>query len=279
MRSSFMFLAAISASAALFLGGLQSGANAGPTTQPAPVAYAPATASVMIFPFRQIGNSADGEWISQAIDEDLRSDLMRNPSISLVFAPEKLPASPAEALQAGRSAGATYVLYGSYQFVNGQVRVTASLINVAAGTVVAPLKATGNALDVFQLEDELSAQLQSLLPAPPSVAGPANPDQGAPTTYNFFYSAPSPPPDDESPAPGVAYYPAIPYGYDNGLLYGGIGVFGGGGFYGGRGYHYGRFGNRGGFFGSPGRGFSMSRGGGFGGGFHGGGGFGGGGRR
>src|SRR5271156_4979674 len=127
MRSSLILSAAISTSAALLLAGSQSRADDTATTQPAPeVIYAPQTASVsvMVLPFHLISNTADGAWISQAVDEDLRSELMKNSSVSLVPAPAKLPTTPADALQTGLWANAKYVVYGTYQLADGQVRVT-----------------------------------------------------------------------------------------------------------------------------------------------------------
>src|SRR5580658_3835907 len=127
MRSSLILSAAISASAALLVTGSQARADDVPAnSQPAPAAYAPnpSSVSVMVLPFHKIGDTADGAWISEAIDEDLRSELMRNPLVGVVSAPPKLPTTAADALQAGLWGNAKYVVFGSYQLVDGQVRVT-----------------------------------------------------------------------------------------------------------------------------------------------------------
>jgi TolB-like protein len=282
MRSSLIFFTALSASVALLIGISQTRADSGPATQPVGVAYAPrpSSVSVMVLPFRLIGETSDGAWISEAFNDDLRTDLLKNPSISIVPPPANLPASAADALQAGRASGATYVVYGTYQFINYQLRVTASLLSVADGSVAAPLSTTGNLHDLFSLEDEICAQAERVLPAPPAELAQNSSDE-TPRT-NYFYNTPSPAPDYQyMPASAGYYYPpaayGYPYAYGGGLLYGSYGVIGGGfyggGFYGGRSFNNFGFGNRGGFRGSLGGGFIGV------GGFRGSGGFGGGGFR
>lgn len=272
-----------------------------PASQPAEMAYSPRTAqvSVMVLPFHLIGSTADGAWISQAIDEDLRTELMKNPAVSVVPAPAKLPGNAPDALQAGLWGNAKYVIYGTYQLANGQVRVTGSIISVADGRIAAPLSATGDVRDLFKMEDDLTAQLQQVLPSQPSVADiQTNAPETDQTTYYYPY-------EDQAATADNGYYesPAVVYAYPdyypayNGWFIGGVGVFGGG--FDHRGFDHRDFDGRGfdgrgrgfvhvGFGPGPviGRGFGGGgvvggfrggafgggfRGGGFGGGFHGGG--------
>jgi TolB-like protein len=281
MRSSLILLAAILTSTSILLGEPRARASAVPATQPVSVANAPRTGllTVMILPFGLVGNAANGAWISQAIDEYLRLELMGNPAIRLASSPATPPVSPSEALQAGRLAGANYVVYGTYQIISGQLRVTGSIINSSDGTAAAPLSATGDLRELFQMEDGFYAQVQRVLPAPPTSVSQTNSAQIPQTTYNYYYPYQIPTsayeyPDYGYPAPGYNYYQASPYGYNYGLPYGGFGFIDGGGFY--RGFHGGRFGNRGDF---SGHGFSGPHFGGVGGGSFRGGGFGGGGFR
>jgi len=299
MKSSFMLTTAISTTAAVLLAGSNLWAQSPPgTAQPGEVAYAPATAttSVMVLPFRLIGNTADGAWISQAIDEDLRAQVMSSPSIGLVPAPAQLPTTPAAAMEDGLQAGARYVIFGTYQVANGDVRVTGEVLNVTDGKIEESLNATGPISDLFQIEDALTGQIAKVLPLEEASAQNAETQANAevPQTYYYYPTEPENYGDDyEYAAPPDYYdYGAYPYPYVWGApFYGGI-YIGGGGFY--RGFHrgFGGFPHEGGFprggfgggvphagFGGGfhGGGFSGGfHGGGFGGGFHGGGGFGGG---
>jgi TolB-like protein len=255
---------------------------------PAPVAQAAnvapnASLSVMILPFREIGNNAADAWISEAVDWDLKSELLKNYQVTFTPAPAKLPDSQAEAIQDGLAAGAQFVVYGTYHVVNGQVRVNGSIVSVADGRATGSVIATGDLKDLFKVEDALSAQLQLRLPLTRNKVEEA--PAARPPVQVFVSPAPQTGyyPEDESPAITYAYpdssayaYPyGDPYYFDNGLPYGGGITIYGGGFYGGR-FDHGGF-PHGGF----GRGMPPSHlggGGGFhpggfgGGGFHGGGG-------
>jgi TolB-like protein len=285
MRSSVLTFGAILLSAtvpALAQTAPGNGPTTYPTVLPSVVAGAPNNAPVvvMVLPFKQISNATDGSWISAAIAEDLRLSLMENPAVRVVSPPANLPDTLDQSLQAGRAAGANLVVYGTYQIANGQLRVTGTMVNSADGSVVAPLRATGDLHDLFHMEDALAMQLQRVLPPPPGATAQANaaPPQ---VTNNYYYPAQQPQesPDEDYYPPAPDYgYAGDPYDYDYGfgVPYFGFGYVGGyyGGFHGGRTFNYGRG------FRAPSRGFGGShfggvggiRGGFGGGGFHGGGG-------
>jgi TolB-like protein len=312
MRSSLIFFAAILASFGILMCASQSRADAGPATQPAEGAYAPRTGSVpvMLLPFRLIGNTTEGAWISDAVVEDLRTELLKNPAISLASRPASLPQNVDEAIQVGRLFGASYVVYGTYQYIDNRLRVTGSVLNETEGSVATALNATGDVHQLFQMEDGLAAQILHVLPVPQAELAQAPSDQtqqtgqpqqtGEAPQPSFFYTNPLPEasnyeyvPADTGPSPlppnyeyvpayaGYAYPPVsyvYPYGYYGGLYFGGLG-YGGYGFLGNGRISIGRpFGSSsfsGGFgtFGSNGFGGGGFRGGGFRSGGFGGGGF------
>jgi len=297
MRSSLIFFAAILASFEILACASQSRADTGPATQPAGAAYAPRTGSVsvMLLPFRLIGGTTEGSWISDAIVEDLRTELLKNPAISLASRPASLPQNVDEAIQVGRLFGASYVVYGTYQYIDNRLRVTGTVLNETEGSVATELNATGDLHELFQMEDGLAEQILHVLPVPQAELAQAPSDQtqqtgqpqqaGEAPPPSFFYTSPLPEASNYEyvPADTGYYYPPVtyvyPYAYNGGLFYGGYGFVGNGRFSISRPFGSGGFNNRGGFSGSFGGGFGGFRSGGFGGGGFRSGGFGGGGFR
>jgi TolB-like protein len=231
---------------------------------------------VMVFPFSAIGETGSYQWIGTGIEQSLLVEVNRPGSIAWSIpaaAPSTQPVTNPLA-EATRS-GATIAVFGSFQILNAQVRVTGQATDTGCGRVLAALTATGSIHDLFKVEDELDAQLQRALPQPPlnetvqelqATEPPAvveNDVQVVEPTYV---------------APDIYAVPYPYYNSDFGFYGPGI-VFGGRGF-----YHHDFYGSHhffpapivrpyaGGF--GPGgitAGFGVGRGGGFGGGFHGGG--------
>ena len=262
-------------------------------------AASPASAQPMVLyiPLKQLSDSGGREWIAEAIQENLIAEAARAGDLARALDKSASTSDVATALRDGRDAGAIIVVFGSYQVVGDQVRVTAQACDVSSGRVIAPISATGNLRDLFKIEDVLAEQLRPALPRTAAATTPqiiygtpnntavANPNDAIanpnPQTQGIYpYTAVNPDAADYPDGnPGTAYpyyYPdygyAYPgYSYPYYYPYYGYGPAFYGGFYWGGGYrHFGGF--RGGGF-RGGGGFH----GGFGGGFHGGGGHGGGG--
>ena len=70
-------------------------------------------------------------------------------------------------------AGAQYLISGTCQVVDVELRLSGQMIDVATGRPVGGLKATGAVRDLFSLEDILCDQAKRLLPQPPVAARPA----------------------------------------------------------------------------------------------------------
>jgi TolB-like protein len=266
--------------------------------QPAASPTSPPQATVLFIPLKQLSDSGGHAWVAEAIEENLVSEVAQAGDLA-----KKLDASAATtdmttALKDAHDAGANIVIYGSYQVVDDQIRVTAHAVDVASGRVVAPLGTTGNLRDLFKMEDALADMLR---PALPRTAAATTPQiiYGTPNTNPYSAVAnpndqsagmvPNPPADnqvypDGYPVAGVPYssgdyyypnynYYAYPYygypyyssyypyyGYYGPAFYGGI--------YFGRGWGYGYHSH------FVGGGFRGGFGGGFRGGFRGGGGHG-----
>ena len=125
------------------------------TTRPAPL-------TVLLTPFKSISDSSNSDWISQAIEEELASDLNRNPSVRVVRSPTTGPSI--DGLNEARQASAQRLVIGTYQTVDDQVRINGEVIDPSDGKSVGHLKVTGTKRDLFKLEDMLAAELLHVLP-------------------------------------------------------------------------------------------------------------------
>ena len=107
----------------------------------ATMAAAAPSKDVAIAPFSAIGDSAGGDWIGKAVQQNLIADLAR-----VHFRPTE-------------SAGDEgYVIRGSYQQSEQLIRFSGQLVEAQSGRVVGGLSATGSLKDLFALEDTLSNQ-------------------------------------------------------------------------------------------------------------------------
>jgi TolB-like protein len=191
--------------------------HADPTTgpwTPAPQSVDPSPAAtaaqsvtgpmVLIIPFQQVGDTSRNNWVAQALQEDLAGQVSRDAYfVPKVSDKPVLGSDSSSALQAGRDAGAAIVVFGSFQSVDDQLRVTAQVADVASGHAMGSLQATGGVTDLFKMEDSLAQQLHQILPQPasqmptitygaengPVTTAPAQPPQAD------DYASQAPPPD------------------------------------------------------------------------------------
>lgn len=130
------------------------------TTQPAPNN----TATVLVLPFTAPA-PAQYQWIGRGVQQDLLADLTPHVRGSVAAPGDAAPASDASpALQAGRTRGASVVVFGTAQAIGDRLRLTGEVVDVTSGKPLAGLKATGTVQNVFHLEDELAAQVIRAVP-------------------------------------------------------------------------------------------------------------------
>lgn len=136
--------------------------------------------AVLVLPFQPVAqDERPAAWIGEAISETLTSDLSVDGRLDVSTG--DAPAADAEAAaDAGKQARAAFVVFGSYQKIDGQLRITGRILDVAKGEVTAGAKATGPVRDLFALQDSLADQVQrrllnDALPEPDAVAA----DDGA----------------------------------------------------------------------------------------------------
>jgi TolB-like protein len=149
---------------ALLVGGLAVAAEpAGPATRPAE-----GWGKVLILPMTRISADQAGQqadWIARAVQQSLVAEVART-TAAQPLAPAKAAAvsDPVGAVLAGREAGARYVVFGSYQVLESDLRITAQVMDVESGYVAGALKATRSLRELFSMEDTLGSQLARILP-------------------------------------------------------------------------------------------------------------------
>jgi TolB-like protein len=126
--------------------------------------YAAAPARVLLLPFDSVGDSPK-PWVAKAVQQNLVAELSRFSSVTPVTG-ESTAADLKAALGLAEKAKADYVVFGSYQAVEGDLRITGQVVDTLKKETVAGLKATGNARDLFGLEDVIANQVKRSLPQP-----------------------------------------------------------------------------------------------------------------
>jgi len=123
---------------------------------------------VLLLPFQAVGGRPNDSWIGRSIQQSLLTDLVMGGPIR-VSTSSNAAADPNAAVDAGKSAGARYVVYGQVH-VNDRgdgsgsaVRITAQVLDTASGRPVGVLKSTGSIDDLFPVEDELAEQARHQL--------------------------------------------------------------------------------------------------------------------
>jgi serine/threonine protein kinase len=131
---------------------------------------APPTLAVV--EFKNIGGSAEIEWLGTGIAETLSADLAKIRSVrvasrSRVVQSLRRLGNPendaATAIEIGRDLGARWIVTGGYQQLGDRVRVTVTLIDAGSGDALAAEKIDGRWADLFDVQDRVvAAVLKSL---------------------------------------------------------------------------------------------------------------------
>jgi len=152
------------------------GADPGP---PLAEQAAPSQLKLLVLPFASVANADRDAWIGRAISEALTADLSIDHTLSVTTDKNRPVDAANDALAAGKQAGAQSVVYGTFQNVGENVRVTGQILDVESGKPVAGITATGPIQELFSLQDSLVHQIEIRLgrpglPAPPPQPAPAD---------------------------------------------------------------------------------------------------------
>jgi len=119
--------------------------------------------TIVILRFETPGDN--GDWIGRAAQEDLATELTRDTS-ARVKAPfdSKAVSDLDSAIKRGQDAHATHIVFGQAQSMDGTVRLSGQVVDVATKKPLGTLKITGPRLSLFDLEDALARQVCAVLP-------------------------------------------------------------------------------------------------------------------
>ncbi len=152
-----------------------------------------AQSSLIIFPFRNITQQPEDDWIGDGIAETLRTALGQADEVSVVMADDSSSAvETADAVNEARRLGARWLIDGGYQKIDGQIRITARVIDVASSRILDTKRIDGEIDDLFELQDQLVSELMQEAPfgllddasdqVPPVVATTGSTDRPANST-------------------------------------------------------------------------------------------------
>ena len=132
---------------------------------------------VLVLPFEAVGpEQGQKGWVARALQQSLMAELSRVGSVKPVSG-TATPGDLEMAMRVAQASEARYVIFGSYQAVDSDLRITGQVVDVSTKQSVAGLKATGTLRDLFGLEDTIAAQVKRALPGaamqPPAPAAAA----------------------------------------------------------------------------------------------------------
>ena len=121
--------------------------------------------SIAVLPFSNLSGDPDQEYVSDALTEDLTTDLSRIEG-ALVIARNTMQTYRGKAVdvkQLGRELGVRYLLEGSVRRAEHQVRVTAQLIDAETGAHLWAERFDRGAEDLLTLQAEVTGQIARML--------------------------------------------------------------------------------------------------------------------
>jgi serine/threonine-protein kinase len=130
--------------------------------------------TVLVLDFSNVAGAADADWLSTGIAETVAADLNRIAGIKIVGqdaasgtraepAPKARPIDSLRAIEIGRSVGAAWVVWGSFQKVGSRIRIIPQFADTRDGTVVSADKIDGVMDDIFHLQDRIVTGLLDVL--------------------------------------------------------------------------------------------------------------------
>ena len=121
---------------------------------------------ILVLPFSMTGAEGKYAWIGQAIAENFQAELAKAGFATVNPANADGPIAigdPDKALRVAQNSRAEVVIFGSYQFLDPDLRVTGQIVDVGSNQIVGVLKASGTFRQLFTIEDDLSDQSKKLL--------------------------------------------------------------------------------------------------------------------
>ena len=121
--------------------------------------------SICVLPFANMSGDVEQEYFSDGISEDIITDLSKVSALSVVARNTAFTfkGKPVRVPDVARELHVTHVLEGSVRKSAGRVRITAQLIDGAAGDHVWAERYDRDLTDIFQIQDEISSAIVAAL--------------------------------------------------------------------------------------------------------------------
>ena len=143
------------------------GAQSAATSRPAERAMVPtglaqaAAPSIVVLPFSNLSDDAEQQYFADGVTGNLTTDLSRIPDMLVISRNTAFTYrnKPIDTKQIGRELAVRYVLEGEVQRSGNHVRVTAQLIDAETDLHLWAERFTGDAGDLFALQDEITNRI------------------------------------------------------------------------------------------------------------------------
>src|SRR5581483_671565 len=114
--------------------------------------------SIAVLSFTNMTGDPDNDYFGDGIAEDVITNLSRNPFLFVIARNSSFAykGRPVEVRQIGRELGVRYVLEGSVQRAGSHIRITAQLIDAAAGGHMWAERYDRDLTDFFAVQDEIT---------------------------------------------------------------------------------------------------------------------------
>jgi adenylate cyclase len=121
--------------------------------------------AICVLPFVNISGDPEQEYFSDGISEDIITDLSKVSALSVTARNNAFTfkGKTVEVQQVARQLGVSHVLEGSVRKAGGRVRITAQLIDGAAGDHLWAERWDRDLTDIFALQDEISQAIVAAL--------------------------------------------------------------------------------------------------------------------
>ena len=151
-----------------FIGEVREDGEAAARIEVAPAAAESPTAvrlSIVVLPFVNLSHDPEQEYFADGITGDLTTDLSRIPDMLVISRNTAFTykGKLVDTKQIGRELGVRYVLEGDVQRSASRVRVNAQLIDAETDAHLWAERFTGDAGDLFALQDEIANRIAAAL--------------------------------------------------------------------------------------------------------------------
>ena len=121
--------------------------------------------SIAVLPFDNMSNDPEQEYFSNGISEDLITDLSKIPNFLVIsrLSSFTYKGKSVKIQQIAEELGARYVLEGSVQKANNNVRINAQLIDATTGHHIWADRYDGNTNDIFALQNKITQKIATSL--------------------------------------------------------------------------------------------------------------------